>query len=115
MGSEILRTQTARKKGGASIHCTLSRLSQRGGTPWRKALSLHLMRMRFFPLPCPIFSRENVIYAVRFGVIKLLSMRSADGLGLFSPYRARCAPSAFLSVRRVGAIFPPFLEWAAPW
>ena len=76
MGCESLRTQAARKKGGASIHCTLSRLSQRGGTPWRKAFSLHLPRMRFFHTPMPDFSSANVVDAVRFGVVKLSSMRS---------------------------------------
>lgn len=69
----------------------------------------------FFHTPMSDFSSASVVDAVRFGVVKLLSMRSVDGLGLFSPYRARCASCAFLSVHRVGAIFPPFLEWAAPW
>ena len=109
VGSEILRARCGKERG-ASICCSPLRHSQRGETPWRKALSLHLPRIRFFPLPCPIFSRENAIYAVRFGVVKLSSMRSVDGLGLFSPYRARCASSAFLSFRRVGPVSHPFLN-----
>ena len=76
MGSEILRARVAGRGGELASVAPRYAILSAGERHGEKLFRCTFRGCVFFHTPMSDFSRANVVDAVRFGVVKLASMRS---------------------------------------